>query len=91
MMKRTLKTVPIIVMRTCTTLSMNSHINREYNRRISQFSYTDIFVTITVKFLSVVTPLSTYCGCSTQKMFWEEKFLLVNMRSCGRHNVRKQS
>ena len=27
-----------------------------------------------MKFLVVVTPLSIYNGCSTRKMFWEEKF-----------------
>ena len=27
-----------------------------------------------MKFLVVVTPPSIYHGCSTQKMFWEEKF-----------------
>ena len=27
-----------------------------------------------MKFLVVVTPLSIYHGCSTQKTFWEEKF-----------------
>ena len=44
----------------------------------------------------VVTPPSIYHGCSTWKTFWEEKFtskenlfLAVNMKNCGRHNVRK--
>ena len=49
-----------------------------------------------MKFLVVVTPLSIYHGCSTRKMFWEEKFTgkkdlfqFVNMKICGRHKVRK--
>ena len=46
--------------------------------------------------LSVVTPLSIYHGCSTRKRFWEENFtgkenlfLAVDMKNCGRRNVRK--
>ena len=42
-------------------------------------------------------PPSIYYGCSTRKKFWEGKFtgkkyffLSVNMKNCGRHNVRKQ-
>ena len=50
-----------------------------------------------MKFLAVVTPPSIYHGCSTRKMFWEEKFTskkqdlfeYVNMRNCGQHNVSK--
>ena len=49
-----------------------------------------------MKLLVVVTPPSIYHSCSTWKTFWEEKFtgkenLLqdVNMKNCGRHNVRK--
>ena len=42
-----------------------------------------------MKFLEVATPTDIYHGCSTPKTFWEEKFTLVNMTSCGRHNVRK--
>ena len=49
-----------------------------------------------MKFLVVVTPLSIYHGCSTLKTFWEEKFTgkqdffqSVNMKNCGRRNVRK--
>ena len=49
-----------------------------------------------MKILVVVTPRSIYHGCSTQKTFWEEKFtgkenlfLAVNMKNCGRCNVRK--
>ena len=46
--------------------------------------------------LAVVTPPYIYHGCSTRKTFWEEKFTgeenlfsAVNMKSCGRRNVRK--
>ena len=47
-----------------------------------------------MKFISVVTPAYIYRGCSTQKMFWEEKFTLseltpVNMKISGRQNVGK--
>ena len=49
-----------------------------------------------MNFLAVVIPLSIYHGCSTWNMLWEEKFtgkenlfLSVNMKNCGRHNVRK--
>ena len=50
-----------------------------------------------MKILSVLTPPSIYHGYSTRKTFWEEKFTgeeklfsAVNMKICGRHNVRKQ-
>ena len=51
-----------------------------------------------MKFL-FVTPPSIYHGCSTRKMFWEEKFTgkkqdfvePVNMRNCGKRNFRKHS
>ena len=49
-----------------------------------------------MKFLAVVTPPYIYHSCSTRKMFWEEKFtgkeslfLAVDMKNCGRCNVRK--
>ena len=49
-----------------------------------------------MKFLVVVTPQSIYHGCSTRKMFWEEKFTgkkyffqSANMKNCGRCKVRK--
>ena len=47
-----------------------------------------------MKLLEVVTSPSIYLGCSTEKMLWEEKFTLgeftaVNMKNCGRRNVRK--
>ena len=34
-----------------------------------------------MKLLEVVTPLSIYHGCSTRKMFWEEKF--TGEKSCS--------
>ena len=53
-----------------------------------------------MKLLAVVTPPPIYHGFSTWKMFWEENFTseenftlgefsAVNMKICGRHNVRK--
>ena len=53
-----------------------------------------------MKVLEVVTPLSIYHFCSTGNIFWggkfkgEENFTLgdfyaVNMKNCGRINVRK--
>ena len=49
-----------------------------------------------MKLLAVVTPPSIYHGCFTWKTFWEGKFtgkenlfLAVNMKICGRRNVRK--
>ena len=47
-----------------------------------------------MKILAVVTPPSIYQGCSSQKMFEEEIFTLgtfsaINMKNCGRCNVRK--
>ena len=53
-----------------------------------------------MKLLEVVTPLSIYNGCSTRKKFWEENFTGeenftlcefsdMNMKNCGRSNVRK--
>ena len=51
-----------------------------------------------MKLLAVVKPPSIYHGCSTRKLFWEEKFtgeeilfLALNMKNCGRHNVRKHN
>ena len=39
--------------------------------------------------LAVVTPSpALYHGCSAKNIFWEEKFTLVNMTSCGSHNVK---
>ena len=50
-----------------------------------------------MKLLAVVTPPSSYHGCSTRKTFWggkftgEEKlFSAVNMKNGGRRNVSKQ-
>ena len=49
-----------------------------------------------MKLLAVGTPPYIYNGCSTQKTFWEENFtrkkglfLAMNMKNCGRRNVRK--
>ena len=49
-----------------------------------------------MKLLAVVTPPYIYHGCSTRKKFWEKNFtgkenlfLAVNMKNCGRSNVRK--
>ena len=38
---------------------------------------------------AVVTSPSIYCGCSTQKTFWEKKFTPANIKCFGRRNVRK--
>ena len=53
---------------------------------------------VEMKLLAVVTLQYIYNGCSTQKKFWEEKFTdeeksfsAVNMKNCGRCNVRKHS
>ena len=49
-----------------------------------------------MNFLAFVTPPSIYHGCSTWKTFREKKFtgkenlfLAVEMKNCGRRNVRK--
>ena len=49
-----------------------------------------------MKLLEVVIPPSIYHGCYTGKTFWEENFtgqenlfLAVNMKNCGRRNIRK--
>ena len=70
-------------------MSIKPCINRESKSRISQFSYKVIVVTITMNLLVVVTPPAIYHGCSSWKKFWEENFTLVNMKRCGRCNVRK--
>ena len=50
---------------------------------------------INMKLLEFVTAPPIYHGCSTRKKFWEkkftgeEKFTAVNMKKCGRLNVRK--
>ena len=51
---------------------------------------------INMKILSVVKPPSIYHGCFSWKTFWEGKFtgkdnlfLSVDMKNCGRRNVRK--
>ena len=54
-----------------------------------------------MQLIAVVTTPSIYHGCSNQENFWEENlsgeekftlgvFLAVNMKHCGRQNVRKQ-
>ena len=48
-----------------------------------------------MKLLVVVTPLSIYPDCSTQKTFHEESFTLgeftpMILKNCGRCNVSKQ-
>ena len=50
-----------------------------------------------MELLAVVTIPSIYHGCSTWKTLWEENFTseeklfsAVNMKNCGRRNVRKQ-
>ena len=53
-----------------------------------------------MKLLAVLTPPSMYHGFSTQNTFWDKKFTgeikftlgefsAVNMKNCGRRNVRK--
>ena len=51
---------------------------------------------VNMKLLAVVTPPSICHGCSAWKTFWEGNFtnkenlfLAVNMKNCGRFNVRK--
>ena len=39
--------------------------------------------------IAVVTPPSIYHGCFAWKTFWEENFTSMNMKHCGRRNVRK--
>ena len=74
MIKITLKTFLRIMMRTtCKTVSIEPCINIEEKIKISQFIYTDIFVTRTMKFLAVVTTPYIYHGFSTQKTLWEYK------------------
>ena len=57
---------------------------------------------VNMKLLEVVTPPSIYHSCSIGKTFREEKFIgeekftlgditAVNMKNCGRHNVRKHT
>ena len=58
MMKITFKTVLKNVLRTCKTVSIKLCIHREDKSKSVQFSYTDIVVARTMKFLSVVTPPS---------------------------------
>ena len=72
-----------------------SCINRESKRdELTIWLYS--FYGINMNLLAVVTPPSIYHGCSAREMFWEGKFtgkkslfLAVNMKSCGRRNVRE--
>ena len=60
MTKMNLKNVLRMFLRTYKTVSIKPCKNREDKSKISQFSYTVIFVTIPTKFLEVVTPPSIY-------------------------------
>ena len=60
MLRRTLKTVLRIFLRTCKTVSIKTFINREDKSKRSKFSYTAIVETRTTNFLEVVTPPSIY-------------------------------
>ena len=75
----------------CTVLKekvfRENHINRESKIRSSQLSHTGVINYM--KLQAVVTPLSIYHGCPTQKTFWDEIFTQANMKNCGCHNVRK--
>ena len=66
-------------------------INIEDKRKSSEFSYNINVIEITSNFIAVVTAHSIYHGCSTQKMFWEDNFSAVNMKSCGSYNVSKHN
>ena len=55
-----MKTVLIIILRSCETVSRKLCINREYKSESSQFSHTFIVVARTMKFLEVVTPPYIY-------------------------------
>ena len=61
-LRRTLKTVLIIFLRTCKTVSRKSCIKIEDKNKISEFSYTVIVVEITMKFLVFIIPPSIYHG-----------------------------
>ena len=50
-------------------------------------SYTDVMNDM--KLLAVVTLLFIYNCCSNRKTLWEENFTQVNMKNCGRLNVRE--
>ena len=84
-----LKTFLIFVLRTCKTMSRKTGINREDKSKISQLTYTVIFLTRTTKLLAVVTSSSIYHYFPTWKMFWEEEFIPVTLRSFGKWNVQK--
>ena len=84
MMKTTLKTVLVIFLKTCKTMSIKPCINRQDKSYRSQFVYTDIVVTRLMKLPEVVTPSYIYHAWSTRKTFWEEKLTPVNIRSYSR-------
>ena len=77
------------------TVLKENHVYIEKVRAlISQFSYT--VVMLNMNLLAVLTSPSIYHGCSTWKTFWEGNFTgeenlfsAVNMKICGRRNVRK--
>ena len=60
MIKRKLEKILRIFLRTCKTVLRKPCINREDKSECSQFNYTVIVLTRTMKFLSVVTPPSVY-------------------------------
>ena len=60
MMKITMKFFLRVILRKCKTVSRKLYINGEYNIYISQFIYTDMFVTRTMKFPEVVILPSIY-------------------------------
>ena len=82
-MKITLKTVIIIVLIICKSVSGKPCINRKYNIDSSLSSYSVTIVEWKMNFLAVVTPPSIYRGWFTQKMLWEDKFAPVNIRIFG--------
>ena len=59
-MKRKLETVLSIFLRTCKTVSRKLFINSQDRSKISQFIYTFIVVTRTMKLLEFVTPPSIF-------------------------------
>ena len=42
-----------------------------------------------MKYLAVVMPPTIWIYCSTRKTFWADKFILSDMKNCGRRNVRR--
>ena len=58
--KRTFRAVQIIVKRIFIIVSRKTCVNIEYKIKISKFSYSGTYVERTMKFLGVVTRLSSY-------------------------------